>query len=501
MLNQPKSLRIYVFTELWERYGFYTILSLLLFYFIHFFHLSDQISYDILGSITALAYIHSVLGGYIADRLIGHRTTVLIASILLSIGYSLIALFPNLTTTYWSLSLITVSTGMIKPSISSMVGFLYKEQDVRRHSGYTIFFVGINIGIILGETLAALIQRYFEWKSLFFTASFSLIIACITFWIGTYLFGIKDNIIPKAKRKTTLGLLIVMLATGVSYYIISHPKVSTIFFTLVAMFCLGIILYKAYQEEKIMRKKLIAFLLLMVISTFYWSLYFQMFFSINLFIERIVDRHLWGLTLVPSVYPSIEAVGVIFFGIGLSWGWRWLESTRPHLNPNIPIKFTLALGIHTIALGILYYTSLIIGTNINIFVIQAWLISAYLLIAIGELLISPIGLSMVIEFVPRHSVGVMMGIFFMTQGLGSKISGIAATLTTIPESIVQNSTVTLQAYQHGFLMYFLFSVIGTLISFSLVSLIKKLTIVNSANESRTLMGLRTASEIYANARV
>lgn len=489
LLKQPKSLNVYVFTEMWERYGFYTLLSLLIFYFIHFFHLNDQLSYNILGSITALAYGHSVIGGYIADRLLGHRTSVLFATVLLSVGYSLIALFPNLTAVYWALSLITVGTGMLKPNISSLVGFLYNVQDVRRHSGYTIFFVGINIGIILGETLAGLIQRYFGWKSLFFTASVSLIIACCTFWIGTHLFNIKDQPLQNAKRKKRLGSLMLVLAISVSYYIISHPTVSTIFFSIVAIFCLGVILYNAYQEEKVTRKKLIAFLLLMVISTLYWAFYFQMFFSFNVFIERIVDRHVWGLTLIPSIYPSIEAMGVILFGIGLSWGWRWLESTRPHLNPNIPIKFTLALGIHTIALGILYYASLIIGTNLLI--LQSWLISAYLLIAIGELLISPIGLAMVVEFVPRHSVGLMMGIFFMTQGLGSKLSGIAATITSIPENIVQNSTDALRVYQHGFLIYFLLSIVGTLISYSLVSVIKKLTTTGLVDKNRDLIELVT----------
>ena len=485
MLTHPKALRVLFITELWERYGFYIILSLLLFYLIHFFHLSDQLSYSILGSVSALAYGNSVIGGYIADRLIGHRTAVLLASLLLSIGYGSLGIAYSLNAVFWSLSLITVGTGLLKPNISSMVGFLYQEDDVRRHSGYTIFFVGINIGIILGEGLAGLIQRYFGWQNLFFTASFALLVAFFTFWIGTSFYNIRDNAILKSIQNNFIGFVLIMSLIGVSYYVIGHPQVAGFLFIIMAIICIGVILYEAYKEERI-RNRLIALLVLMVVSVFYWALYFQMFFSMNLFIERVVDRHVSrNLTLVSSLYPTIEAISVILFGVFLSWGWCRLESYYAHLNPSVSLKFTLAFFIHTIALSVLYYST----QNIhgNFLVMQSCLIGVYVLIAIGELLLSPIGLAMVVEWVPRRLVGLMMGIFFLTQGIGSKLSGVFATITVIPKTLTHDLFAMKKIYEHGFFIYALFSLGCTIICMSLVPTIKKLTVNKATNECCTDM--------------
>lgn len=474
MKKQPKSLYIFFFTEMWERYGFYTILTLLIFYLIHFFHLTDKLSYGILGSITALAYGNSVLGGYIADRLIGHRTTVFIALILLSLGYSLITISNNLITALGSFSIITVGTGLLKPNISSMVGFLYNKQDTRRHSGYTIFFVGINIGIILGETAASLIQQYFGWHSVFFSASIALLIALATFWFGTRHFNIRDNsIIRKSIKKCIIAVILVIIAILVSYYVIAHQEIAMVSFGIIAIVCISIVLYEISKATDLSRRKLLTFLILMGISTFYWALYFQMFFSMNLFIERVVDRHLWNITLIPSIYPAIETTGVIFIGLLLAWLWRHLETTHSRLNPSIPMKFTLAMGVHSLALGLLYFASLRIGKNS--LVMPGWLIFPYILIALGELLISPIGLAMIGELVPRRLVGLMMGIFFITQGLGGKLSGILADIATVQYSVLNDLPAIEQIYQHSFLIYFTLSLIATTISFGLVPILKKLT--------------------------
>ena len=474
MQKQPKSLNIFFFTEIWERYGFYTILTLLIFYLIQVFHLTDKLSYGVLGSITALAYGNSVLGGYIADRLIGHRTTVLFALILLSIGYSLVAISSNLMMALASFSMITVGTGLLKPNISSMVGFLYDERDTRRHSGYTLFFVGINIGIILGETVAGLIQRYFGWHSVFFSASFALLIALAIFRFGTRRFNITDNpTLQKNKKKGVMAGVFIMAATFISYYVIAHQEIAIVFFAIIAILCIGIILYEIYKATGSLRKKLFAFLVLMGISTFYWALYFQMFFSMNLFIERVVDRHLWNINLIPSIYPAIETTGVIFIGLLLAWGWRYLESRHPRLSPSVPMKFTLALLIHSLALGLLYYASLMIG--VNSLVMPVLLIVPYVLIAFGELLISPIGLAMVGELLPRRLVGLMMGIFFITQGLGGKLSGILADIATVQDIALNDISAVERIYQHSFLIYFTLSLIATAISFSLVPILKKLT--------------------------
>lgn len=469
--KQPRALYVFFLTELWERYGFYAIIMLLVFYFEHVFHLTDKESYEILGSITALAYGNSVLGGYIADRLIGHRLAVLCGAVMLWLGYTLAALSNELNIALAAFAIVTVGTGLLKPNISSLLGFLYKKNDVRRQSGYTIFFVGINIGAILAGPVAGLIQEYFGWHSVFFSASFALFMAFVIFWIGTRYLTIT-NIIQQ--QKSVLAGILISTSILVSYYVIAHPKIAAIFFFVVAIICMGLILYHAYKTTGMIRKKLLAFLALIGISTFYWALYFQIFFSMNLFVERVVDRHVLGITLVPTVFPSIESFGVIFIGLFLGWGWRRLESLHPQYNPSIPMKFALACFVGTVAFTILYLSSFIVGENS--LVMPEWLIAAYLLLALSELLISPIGLAMVGELVPEHLTGIMMGIFFITQGLGSKLSGVMASFSAVPKTMLNNMSIISieQIYQHSFLSFCLFSLLITIIGLSLVPMLKKL---------------------------
>ncbi|MCR9191281.1 MAG: oligopeptide:H+ symporter [Gammaproteobacteria bacterium] len=471
--KQPKALTVFFMAEMCERYGFYIILSLVIFYLTDNFHLSDGLSYEILGSITALAYANSILGGFIADRLIGPRAAVISSFIILTIGYALAAVFHDLTFVLADFAMITVGVGLMKPNISSMVGFLYPANDTRRYSGYTVFFMGINIGIILGETVAGIIQKYLSWHGVFFSASFALVTGFLLFLFGSRTTTFYNDA-PHSPLQLSINyiyaLSLVILAVFASYFIISHQECASNFFICVAISCFAIMAYEFYNCDNALRLKLIIFLILMIISTCYWMLYFQMFFSMNLFVERVVDNHIWGISIIPTVYPAIEAVSVVIIGFLFAWGWRWLEEFAPSLNPSIPMKFTLALLLHSIALGLLYY---------NVFVMKhglirpADIIPTYVLIAVGELLISPIGLAMVGELLPRRLIGLMTGIFFITQGLGAKLSGMLANFSAVPVALLNNFSAVEKIYQRGFKMYLLISVIVTFSSLLLVPILKK----------------------------
>lgn len=473
MHKQPKALRIFFLTEMWERYGFYVIQTLLILYLLHVFKMSDEMSYGVLGSITALAYGNSVLGGFIADRWLGHRTAVLIASVMLASGYCLIAVSYQLTVTYWAFALITMGTGLFKPNICSLFGQLYDAYDVRRHSGFTYFYVGVNLGIILGESLAGVIQQYFGWHSVFFSAAFVLVITLIVFWLGSRYFHIQDHLAhPKSRYRWLIALSLMVAAIAISYYVIAHPTVALAFFSLVAVLSGALIIYHAYVAEGLQRRRLIAFLVLVAISTLYWAMYFQMFFSMNLFVDRVVDRSWFGLQLVPAVYPSIEAFGVIVVGPLLGWLWWRLESSRSRFNPGIPLKFCLGLALHTIAFGVMYLSSLLI--NKSGLVMPGWLILAYLFIAVSELLVMPVGLAMVSELLPQRLSGVMMGVFFISLGLGGKLAGVFATLAAVPLASLKDFPVMEHIYQHSFLLYFLLSLGVTVLCFSLVRGLNKM---------------------------
>lgn len=470
MRKQPRALSIFFLTEMWERYGFYVIQTLLILYLINVFGLSDEYSYGVLGSVTALAYGNAIVGGYIADRLIGHRTAVLAGALMLSAGYCLIAFSNGLELSAWALGVITMGTGLLKPNVSSMVGMLYEENDERRHSGFTLFYVGINLGIILGEWLGGWFQDKMGWHFVFSTASVVLLFAYVIFWFGTRHFKIGDiSKITKTFKKSFYAVLIIIAAIVVSHFVIAHQEVAFLFFFAVAIASISIVIYEAFHEKGLSRNRMIAYLVLVGISTFYWAIYFQMFFSMNLFVDRVVDRNFFGITIVPGAFPSIEALSVIFFGPIL--GWLWMRLSRSRFNPSTPMKFTLALLMHTVAFGTLFLSSLALQSNGM--VMPGWLVFVYIVIGIGELLLSPIGLAMVTELVPTRLVGTMMGIFFISLGLGGKLAGVFADISAIPQDMT-NVPMIEHIYQHAFFHYFIICLVATIISFALVPVLKKL---------------------------
>lgn len=468
--KQPAALSVFSLTEIWERYGFALLETLLILALINVFGLSDQISYAMLGSLTALAYINALIGGYVADRYIGHRMAVLLGALFLSAGYYLLSGAHSLALVCWALGVITMGTGLLKPNVSSMVGSLYDENDPRRHSGFTIFYIGINVGNMLGSMVPSYIQEYFGWQVTYLSAAFMLLIAFGTFFVGIRLFKLQDvRVLAKTKMDWLKAAVMLGIAVEISHYIIKHSHTALVAFFAIALISVGIVLYEAFQEKGKSRARILAYLILVGISTLYWALYFQVFFSMNLFVDRVVDRNIFGFTFTASTFVGIESVGVIIFGVVLSWVWVKLKNSR--FNPSTPMKFALGLSMHALAFAVLFLSSLALDKNGM--VMPIWVILVYLIIAVGELLLSPIGLSMVTELVPKRLVGMMMGIFFISLGLGGKLAGVFAAISSVPQTLTNVSQIE-HIYQHAFLTYFLICFFVTLASLALVPMLKKL---------------------------
>ncbi len=468
--KQPKALSVFFLTEMWERYGFTMLEIVLVLYLIKVFFVSDDLSYGVMGSVTALAYVNSVVGGFLADRYIGHRRAVLLGAILLSCAYAALAAVEHLWAVYFALALLTLGTGLLKPNISSLVGTLYTENDPRRHSGFTIFYIGINVGNMLTLFLSGYIQQYFGWHTAYFTAMVMLIVAFITFWIGVRYFKIQDvQKVKHGKREwlKTIVALVVMLAFN--EFIIKHQQAALIAFVGIAVASAAIVIYEAFHEKGKARSRIFAYLVLVAISVVYWALFFQIFMSINLFIDRAVDHKVFGFTLATSSFAAVESVGVILFGLVLSKLWTGLGTSR--WSPSTPMKFSLGLFFQTLAFGVVFLSY--IHLEANGLIMGAWIVLLYFVVSIGELLLSPTGLAMVTELVPKRLAGVMMGIFFISLGLGGKLAGVIADQAAIPDGMTNVSQIQ-AVYHHAFVVYFTLSLVAALISLALVPVLKKL---------------------------
>ncbi|MDO8953391.1 MAG: peptide MFS transporter [Gammaproteobacteria bacterium] len=469
-LGQPKGLSIFFLTEMWERYGFYIIESLLVLYLIQKFTLSDDTSYAILGSFTALAYITPILGGYLADNVLGHRQGVLAGGALLCIGYSLMAMANSSITMSLALGIITMGTGLLKPNVSSLLGNLYTPTDSRRDSGFTLFYVGINMGILLATCSGGYLVELIGWHNTFATAAVGLVLGTAVFYFGMQYYVFKDfSPMSKSPVRIASAYFSIVLAALLSAYIIQHETFALLCFLAVSIGTIVLVLYKAFQFPEKERNKILAFLILVLISIIFWAAYFQLFFSLDLFVLRVVNHNLLGLYVPNSVFMGIEAFGVIAFGLVLGWFWTWLKNHS--LDISTSMKFTMAMGLITLAFGVLLLSLKITPQGQE--VASAWLILAYLLIAIAELALSPIGLAMVTELVPQSLVGMMMGIWFVSLGIGGKLAGLFADYSNIPFNMHQLSTIA-DVYKSAFSLYFSICLAASLLVWMVAPFITRL---------------------------
>ena len=473
--KQPAVLPVFFATEMWERFGFYMIQALLVLYMTSsVFGFSDSKSYAILGAVSAMAYVMPIIGGYLASRVLDYEHAVVLGGCLLVIGYALLALH-NENLFYIALAVMTIGTGFFKPNVSCYLGDFYHKEDSGREKGYTIFYIGINAGILLSTISSGYLVRYFDWHMPFLLASLGLIFGTALFviWLRRlkkthHFHRIKPSTASKKPIEIALVYLSIPLQIGLSYFIIQHKIFANEFMLWggIAIFA-GLALY-AFKYSAIERKKLHAALLLTTISIVYWSLYFQMYFSMNLFIARAVDRHLFSWHLPTPLFSSAETIFLIIAGPFL--GILWQKLAVKNKNPSTPFKFALSMLITAAAFLLIFLGTRLAQGGLNN---MLFLLGGYCLISITELLLSPIGLAMVTILAPHELVGLMMGVWFVSLGLGEKLAGVIANYAAIPKHIfVLSSMYTI--YGDAFFKYATIAFVCAVICFLMVPFLNKL---------------------------
>lgn len=427
--KHPKSLRIFFATEMWERYGFYVVQSLLALYLALYFKWPDKQVYALVGSFTALTYLSPVVGGWIADKLIGQKRAVLLGAVVLFISYCLLSLVDNPSVLTASLAAIAVGTGLLKPNISSLLGNEYLTGCARRESGFTIFYMGITTGIILGTTLPSILNDHFGWVSSFTSAAIGMIIAFTVFLYGIQKYKIKDyNPFVFQYKKIIAAIVLMIFLWSLSFYILNSPKLADLIFGLVVLFSAGYILYAVSKENANQSRQTLVIGLLCIISVVFWAFYFQMFMSLTLFISRVVEPTFCGILFPPPYYVTIQSLGMLVIGFVLSR--RTIKLTLIERGLSIGKKFLLAIFITTLAYAVIALVSNF--TDKNSLLSPLLIIPAYLMFSLAELLLSPVGLSAITLLADKNKVSTMMGIFFVSLGIGGFLSGKLAALTAIP---------------------------------------------------------------------
>jgi POT family proton-dependent oligopeptide transporter len=465
--KHPKSLRIFFATEMWERYGFYVVQSLLALYLSLYFRWPDEQTYTLVGSFTALTYLSPLIGGWIADKLIGQKRAILLGGVILFFSYCLLSTIDKVIVLNAALAGIAVGTGLLKPNISSLLGNEYLVSSARRESGFTIFYMGITSGIILGTTLPSILTDHFGWAASFASAAGGIIIAVVVFSLGIKLYKIRDyNPFVFQFKKVFLAFVLIVLLWISSFYILSSPQLANLIFGLVSLFSAGYVVYSVHAEPANQSRQTLVIGLLCIISVVFWVFYFQMFMSLTLFISRVVEPIFLGFEFPPPYYVTIQSIAMLVIGY-------FLARKNPKLNLiehslSSARKFLYAIFIITAAYAIIAFVTY--ATDKSVLLSPLLIIPAYCMFSLAELLISPVGLSVITLLADKNKVSTMVGIFFVSLGIGGFLSGKLASLAAIPygeTNIALLKTLYASAFSQQLGILF-FASLGCLVLFAVI---------------------------------
>jgi POT family proton-dependent oligopeptide transporter len=421
--GHPKGLYMLFFAEMWERFSYYGMRALLIFYLTQHWLFNDSKSSLIYGAYTSLVYITPVLGGYLADRYLGQRKAVLFGGVLLAAGHSLMAVEgvggqsdPAINVFWAALAFIIVGSGFLKANISVMVGQLYKMTDVRRDGAYTVFYMGINVGAAIGTILVGYLGQTIGWGWGFGLAGIGMLAGLVVFVLGkSALNGAGEAPAPLAKSKEW-GLYGIGLASvAVIWALVQYQDVIQTLLVISGVALLGYVLFESFKLEKEPRERMFAILFLIALNPLFWGLFEQAGGSMSLFTDRYVDR---GATPA-SLFQSINPIYIILLAPLFAALWQWLGKRGK--EPSAPAKFGLALAQMGLANLVLVWGAQSFGIAAMTPVIFVFLY--YLFATTGELCLSPVGLSAMNRLAPSHMASLIMGAWFYMTAVGNFVAG------------------------------------------------------------------------------
>ena len=494
MFGHPKGLFYLFFAEMWERFSFYGMRALLTLYMVEEIFKAlverDTATAVVYASYGSMVYASTVIGGQISDKILGLRSSIFLGGILMAVGHFVLAV-QNDIAFFLALAFIIVGNGFFKPNISTFVGTLYKDGDVRKDSGFTIFYMGINIGGWIAPLLCGWLAVTYGYHYGFGLAGIGMLTGLIVFWSGIKKNIFGDRGLPPSKeafekktfgipQKTFIPIVSILCVPLIAYVLASYKAIAGgesflgdetivgLIFKLIGVgviISLGSIMMKATLQE---RKKLFMAVLITFFMTMFWGFHELSGSVITLFASRNVA--LEGI-MTAAQTNSLNSMFIIILAIPISLLWAYLSKKK--LNPRTPYKFGLGLVMAGLSF---YILSLSKGSaDENGMVPFAYLLIMYFIISIGELFMSPVGLSKITDLSPKKIVAFMMGIWFLSSAYAFQIVGFIGKQLAIESTDANVGGLdTLTVYTDGFHLIAMYALGAGAVVILLSPLMKKL---------------------------
>ena len=437
--GHPKGLYLLFMTEMWERFSYYGMRAIFVLYMTKMLLMGDAEASEIYGSYTGLVYLTPLLGGYLSDRFLGNRRSIEIGGFLMAIGqlfmfFSASTSGSSAITLMWvGLTLLIIGNGFFKPNISTMVGQLYPKGDRRVDSAFTIFYMGINLGAFFAPLIAGTLAEKVDFKWGFLAAGIGMIIGLITFVVQKNKLLVDENNQPIGLPTNKFGIGQFAMVVGAIAMIFFFMNFKTMFksdldiigyliYGAMILMPLLVLTDKGLSKEE--RDRIMVIFILAFFVIFFWGAFEQAGASLTIFADRQTDRNLFGWEMTASYIHSVNPLAIIL--LAPLFSSLWLRLGNRGLEPSSPKKMAIGLGL--VSLGYVVIALAVYGLGIMDKVSMFWLIALYVIHTMGELCLSPIGLSMVSKLSPLRFSSLLMGTWFLANAAANKFAGTLSAL-------------------------------------------------------------------------
>lgn len=491
--SQNKQFSIVFFMELWERFGYYGLMAVLVLFMMKELKIPESEAMATFGAFSALTYAFVWMGGWLGDKVLGVKRTIILGMLVLFVGYALLVIYPgSKNSVLFSLTFVSVGSAIFKANPSSLIAKMFADTPEKIDSAFTMFYMSINVGSMLSMILIPIVSAKYSATAGFAICAFGMLLAILNFvFFQTMFKGVDSEIGLQPLRKDWLGYVVIGLAAmvGVIYWLLQNLIIAKTLMIVVAMLLLLYLLSQVFILKGAARKKMIAVIILFIQAWIYFNIYQQMPMSLNVFADKFVVPNIFGIPLASNeIFQALNPIVIMLFSPILAWIYSKLGKN----DLSMPAKFATGMGLCSAAFLILPFgvneavshfqnTGLlnqmmdtvnpealrVVGSN--------WMVLNYFFASVGELLISGLGLAMVAKLVPEKMVGLIMGCWFITTALSGITGAQLAEMTAPPVGVVLNVGQALAQYHSVFNMIGMWALGVTAVMALTVPVMKRLT--------------------------
>ncbi|MFI4962614.1 MAG: oligopeptide:H+ symporter [Legionellales bacterium] len=484
--NQPRAFNMIFLLELWERFGFYTVQGILTLYFIRYMGYNDHDAYYTFGAFSALVYGMVVLGGYLGDRVLGTKRTIVLGLCVLSAGYFSLAITDK-AHVFLALGLICVGNGIFKANPSNLLSKCYEENDPRLHGGFTLYYMAINLGSMIALFLGPFVSSRYGYSYAYLISATGLLVGLANYWLQhQYVNHISTT---ADRRKITpmhwaLIFLGIVVCTETSAYLLQHVLIAKNLLSCIIIVAILFYFSLMRKESRVSSMKMLVALVLMFEAVIFFTLYQQMPTSLNLFAVHNVLPTFLGFTIDPQSFQALNPIWIVLMSPVLAMGYGSLSKRGVLFT--VPYKFALGMTMCGISFLMLFFARYFHSDTGM--VSSGWLIGSYLFQSLGELLVSALGVAMVAELVPSRIAGFVMGMWFLTSSIAGFIGAKVASYTALPKHI-QPGIESLMIYTHVFACIGIVTLCIALFMWLLAPRLNRFIVVKEEPENKDIEGV------------